>query len=358
LTNREPRQRFNQWKIGLADAVMVEALAVRNHGSMGGSQLFQKGFDERALADAGLAGHKHDLTPARSRLLEPVCKFRELGFPADQSRRLGCGGRRIVLAAVAVLGTAQPASADVITDWNTRAVAFLVSRNVPPPPAERVVAMTQVAMFDAVNSIERKYRPYLVQLPAAATVSKEAAAAAAAGTVLAGVNSQAREEMKAALAAYLAAIPDGAAKTEGVKLGEAVASKILEARTNDGSTAADTYRPRTTAGVYVPTAPTLGSHWPGVKPFAMTSASQFRPAPPIALASADWSANYNEIKDLGGLTSSKRSAKQTEDARFWLATDGRVYYPVIGTLALAKQLSVIDCARLFALTAVARADAR
>ena len=266
--------------------------------------------------------------------------------------------RRTVLAAVAVLGAAQPASADVITDWNTKAVAFLVSRNVPPPPAERVVAMTQVAMFDAVNSIERKYRPYLVQLPAAATVSKEAAAAAAAGTVLAGVNPQAREEMKAALAAYLAAIPDGAAKTEGVKLGEAVASKILEARTNDGSTAADIYRPRTTAGVYVPTAPTLGSHWPGVKPFAMTSASQFRPAPPIALASADWSADYNEIKDLGGLTSSKRSAKQTEDARFWLATDGRVYYPVIGTLALAKQLSVIDCARLFALTAVARADAR
>ena len=265
--------------------------------------------------------------------------------------------RRTVLAAVAVLGTAQPASADVITEWNTKAVAFLVSRNVPPPPAERVVAMTQVAMFDAVNSIERKYRPYLVQLPAAATVSKEAAAAAAAGTVLAGVNPQAREEMKAALAAYLAAIPDGAAKTEGIKLGEAVASKILEARTNDGSTAADIYRPRTTAGVYVPTAPTLGSHWPGVKPFAMTSASQFRPAPPIALASADWSADYNEIKDLGGLTSSQRSAKQTEDARFWLATDGRVYYPVIGTLAQAKQLSVIDCARLFALTAVARADA-
>lgn len=67
--------------------------------------------------------------------------------------------RRTVLAAVAVLGAAQPASADVITDWNTKAVAFLVSRNVPPPPAERVVAMTQVAMFDAVNSIERKYGP-------------------------------------------------------------------------------------------------------------------------------------------------------------------------------------------------------
>ena len=89
--------------------------------------------------------------------------------------------RRTVLAAIAVLGAAQPASADVITDWNDQAVAFRVSRNVGPPPAERIIAMTQVAMFDAVNSIERKYRPYLVQLPAAPTVSKEAAAAAAAG---------------------------------------------------------------------------------------------------------------------------------------------------------------------------------
>jgi hypothetical protein len=174
--------------------------------------------------------------------------------------------------------------------------------------------------------------------------------------VLAGVAS-ARDEMKAALAAYLAAMPDSAAKQEGIKLGEAVAAKILEARANDGSSAPDSYRPRTTAGVYVPTAPTLGSQWPGVKPFAMTSGSQFRPPAPIALKSAEWAANYNEIKELGGLASSKRSARQTEDARFWLATDGRVYYPVIRTLAQAKELSLVDCARLFALTAVARADA-
>ena len=67
---------------------------------------------------------------------------------------------------MALLGLAQPASADVISDWNEKAVAFGVSRNMGPPPAERIIAMTHVAMFDAVNSIERKYRPYLVQLPA------------------------------------------------------------------------------------------------------------------------------------------------------------------------------------------------
>ena len=102
--------------------------------------------------------------------------------------------RRNALVAIALLGVAQPASADVIADWNDKAVDFIVSHKMPPPPAERLIAMTQLAMFDAVNSIERKYRPYLVQLPAAPTASKEAAAAAAAGTVLAGVDPQAQTE--------------------------------------------------------------------------------------------------------------------------------------------------------------------
>jgi len=262
-----------------------------------------------------------------------------------------------MLAAVAIFGLAHPASADVITDWNENAVSFGVLHNIGPPPAERIIAMTQVAMFDAVNSIERKYRPYLVQLPVPPTASKDAAAAAAAGTVLAGINPQTQATMKSLLESYLAAIPDSPAKAEGIRLGEAVAAKILEERANDGARAPDTYRPRATAGIYVPTAPTAASQWPKVKPFALTSASQFRPAPPIALESAEWAADYNEIKELGGRASTKRSARQTEDARFWLVTDGRGYYPVIRTLVEAKKLSLVDSARLFALAAVAREDA-
>ena len=95
--------------------------------------------------------------------------------------------RLLVVLAVLCLGTIA-ARADVVTDWNDKAVTFAVSRNMGPPPAERIMAMTHLAMFDAVNSIERKYRPYLVQLTVAPTTSKEAAAAAAAGTVLAGVD--------------------------------------------------------------------------------------------------------------------------------------------------------------------------
>jgi hypothetical protein len=263
---------------------------------------------------------------------------------------------RRMLMAIALIASAPSAFADVIADWNEKAVAFVTPRTVPPA-AQRVVAMVQVAMFDAVNSIERRYRPYSVQLPTPATASKEAAAAAAAGSVLLGVFPQAEAELRGALAAYLAAIPDSDAKADGIKIGEAVAARLLAARANDGSSAPDAYRPKARPGVYVPTPLTVGSAWPSVAPFAMTSPSQFRPEPPIALKSEQWAADYNEIKEFGGRASLKRSARQTEDARFWLITGPQSTDPIARQLAAAKKMSVIDSARFMAITAVALADA-
>ena len=260
------------------------------------------------------------------------------------------------LVAVAAIAAAPPAFADAITDWNENAVTLATPR-MPPPAAQRAVAMVQVAMFDAVNSIERRYRPYLVQLPAASTASKEAAAAAAAGTVLAGLFPSAEKQAHELMASYLAALPEGDAKAEGVKLGEAVAAKVLEARRNDGTGAPDAYRPKTKPGVYIPTATTVGSTWPNVTPFALKSPAQFRPAPPIGLAGKEWAANYNEIKDLGGKDSSKRSARQTEDARFWLITGPQSTDPLLRQLVAAKKLGLLDSARFMALASVALADA-
>jgi hypothetical protein len=261
-----------------------------------------------------------------------------------------------LLVAVALIAPAPSAFADVITDWNEKAVAFVTGK-MAPAAGQRVVTIMQVAMFDAVNSIDRRYRPYLTQLPAAASTSKEAAAAAAAGTVLASLNPQAEGEFRSATAAYLATIPDSDAKAQGIKLGEAVAAKILEARANDGADAPDSYRPKTKPGVYVATPPMISSTWSNLKPFAMTSQSQFRPGPPIALTGEQWAADYNEIKDLGAKTSTKRSARQTEDARFWLITGPQSGDPIVRQVAKAKEMSVLDCARFMALVAVAAADA-
>jgi hypothetical protein len=263
--------------------------------------------------------------------------------------------RKLLLAAAAIV-VAPPAFADVITDWNENAVA-LVTPRMAPGTAQRVVAIMQVAMFDAVNSIERRYQPYLAQLPAASSTSKEAAATAAAGAVLASLIPQVQEQVKAKTTAYLASIADSDAKAEGIKLGETVAAKILEVRAKDGADAPDSYRYKTKPGVYVPTAITVSSTWGNVTPFALANSSQFRPAAPIALNSGQWATDYNEIKDLGGKTSTKRSDRQSEDAHFWLITGPQSTEPVVRQVVTARKMSVIDSARFMALTAIAAADA-
>jgi hypothetical protein len=260
---------------------------------------------------------------------------------------------RKALLAAALTCLAAPAVANVITDWDAKAVAVAA----PAPLGQRELAMVHVAMFDAVNSIERRYRPYLVQLTAQKTTSQEAAAAAAAATVLIGLHPEAAEELKAALATYLATIADGEAKSDGIKLGEAVAAKVLQARANDGANAADAYRPKTKPGVYVPTPITVASVWPGLAPFALAKPSQFRPQPPISLESTEWAADFNELKAYGGKTSTRRSTQQTETARFWLMVGAPAYHPVPRQLVTAKQMSVIDSARFMALFAVALTDA-
>jgi hypothetical protein len=263
------------------------------------------------------------------------------------------------LVAVALVGAAPPAFANVITDWDEKAVAVVTpSLGVPSPyPAQRMMGIVHAAMFDAVNSIERRYRPYLVQLPADPTTSKEAAAAAAAAAVLASIDLKTADEMKVAISTYLRSIPDGAAKTDGIKLGEAVAAKVLEARANDGAEAPDDYRPRTAPGVYVSTAITLSSMWPNMKPFAMTTPSQFRPVPPISLESEEWATDYNELKDYGGRLSAKRAGQQTEIARFWLVGPPVSYHPFARELVVAKHMSVVDSARFMALVALGINDA-
>src|SRR5712671_173233 len=267
---------------------------------------------------------------------------------------------RKCLFAIAMIAAAPSAFANVITDWDDKALVAVTPLSslggTSPYMAQRMMALVHVAMFDAVNSIERRYRPYLVQPQAAPTTSKEAAAAAAAAAVLATIDAKTAAEMKIALGAHLESIPDGAAKADGIKLGEAVAAKVLEARANDGCNAPDAYRPRTSPGVYVPTPITISSMWPDMKPFAMAKGSQFRPKPPIALESKEWARDYNELKDYGGQNSVKRTAEQTEMARFWLVGPPVAYHPFVRKLVIAKQMNVVDSARFMALIAVGITD--
>ena len=244
--------------------------------------------------------------------------------------------------------------ADTITDWDTKATAVASSAAL----GEREVTIVDLAMFDAVNSIERRYQPYLEQFPTTGPTSADAAAASAAATALTGVHPEAAASFKTALAEYLAqldATPEALAN--GVRLGEAAALKILEARANDGATGVDSYRPKTTPGQYVPTAVMVCPTWPRMRPFALASPSQFRPGPPLSLKSREWAVDYNEIKEFGSKTSARRSAKQTETARFWLMTGPQAYHPLARQLVAERHLNLVDSARFMALFAVTLTDA-
>src|SRR5260370_3759803 len=108
----------------------------------------------------------------------------------------------VIAGAWLAINAPMSASANVITDWDEKAVAFIQTRMVPPA-GYRAMAIVHIAMFDAVNSIEPRYRPYYAQLPATRETSKEAAGAAAAGAVLIKLVPDAAADIEAALKSYL-----------------------------------------------------------------------------------------------------------------------------------------------------------
>jgi PAP2 superfamily len=263
----------------------------------------------------------------------------------------------LLVGAVATLALPAAVTADVVTDWAAKGVATGAEKQLANAPFTRGLAMMHVAMFEAINAIERRYRPYALDLPAEKTASKDAAGAAAAHAVLVGLFPDEKPKLDQALQAMLAGIPDGQAKAKGLELGKQAAAGIMALRTDDGSAARESYRPFTTAGVYVPTALPIESTSGAIKPWAMQKGSQFRPLPPPALDSETWTRDVNEIRELGALNSKSRTAEQTEIGRFWFLTGPRSYTPLVQQVAEAKKMDVVDCARLYALVSMATSDA-
>jgi hypothetical protein len=263
--------------------------------------------------------------------------------------------RACILFALAILFPSVSV-ADVVTDWNQSAGACVLEAKIYPFAGTRVMAIVHTAMFDAINSIEERYTPYKFKVSAPTGSSPEAAGVAAAHAALVQLFPEQKSALDAAYAASLAQIPDGPGKTTGIAVGEEVAAKVLEWRASDGADAANTYRPITTPGTYVTTTFPIGTQWGSVTPWVMEHGSQFRPAPPPALSSAEWAADYNEIKEIGAKKSARRSSEQTEVARFWTITGPQSFDPIVRQLATAPGRSLSQNARLFALVEMAVAD--
>jgi PAP2 superfamily len=263
----------------------------------------------------------------------------------------------MLLAIALTAAFAGAAHADVIMDWNAKADAIAAEKQVLPAQQSRAMSMLHIAMFEAVNAIERRYTPYQLTLFADRSTSKEAAAAAAAYDVLLATYPDQKAVLDTALTASLSGIPETEGKSNGIVLGQKAAEAVIALRASDGSNAQETYRPYTKPGVYVPTIVPLFSTIGATTPWVMASGSQFRPGPPPALDSETWTRDVNEIREIGARNSTVRTAEQTTIGRFWFLVGPRTYNPIVRQAAMAKRMDVVDCARLFALTSIAGNDA-
>jgi hypothetical protein len=263
---------------------------------------------------------------------------------------------------VTALLSAQTARADAVLDWNVVMLATIAP--APPFPTARFAAVTELAVFEAVNAISGEYEPYLGTITAPPGASAEAAAAAAAHGVLVFYFPLKAAALDAALATSLAAIPDGQSKIDGIATGNAAAAAMIALRANDGSgTGPLTYLPTSsdpgqwqlTAGCSA--AGGLFYNWRNVTPFGLVSGDQFRLGPPPQLTTGDYRKDYIEVKAVGAIDSVLRPADRADIVLFYAA-----FSPVSWAnsaarqIATAQQRSLSQNARAFALLNMAISD--
>jgi hypothetical protein len=262
----------------------------------------------------------------------------------------------VLLATVSLAATAR---ADVVTDWNQTAIATLNAAGVRFPPQTRALAMMHAAIFDAVNATNHRYTPYAIDIYAP-DASPEAAAAAAAHSVLLNLVPSQQLNLDTAYAASLAQIPDGPAKDDGIGVGVTVANGIVALRSGDGSNAVVPYTPGSGPGVWVPTPPAFGPAvfvaFATTTPFTLWSSAQFLAEAPPALTSKNYVSDFNEVKSLGAVNSATRTADETEAALFWIENSDFTWNLIARLAAAANQNDLSENARLFALLNMATAD--
>ena len=275
-------------------------------------------------------------------------------------------GRRDRALTVETLEDRLVLSGDMVLQWNDTLIDAIRADRTPPPQASRAMAIVQTAVYEAVNSIDGSYTPYLVQIPADPGSSLEAATAEAAHDTLVALFPAQQAQFDAKLADALSPIPDGSAKTWGIRVGQAAAQIMLAVRQHDGSDATVPYTPGSNPGDWQPTPPAyqpaLDPQWPNVTPFCMTTGADFRPQGPPALGTADYLAALQKTRDLGAINSHTRTPEQTLIALFWADGAGTTTPPghwnlIAHTVAEAQGNTLVQNARLFALLDMGLADA-
>ncbi|HYT54506.1 MAG TPA: vanadium-dependent haloperoxidase [Verrucomicrobiae bacterium] len=290
-----------------------------------------------------------------------------------------------VLIALALLALASPtvARANAVTDWNQIASDTLVAFPGPaggaPSALQLNMGMTQGAVYDALNAIEPRYQPYLLEERFDPGASKEAATATAAYRVLSNIVSTVpdsipfpnKQQLLDTLATEytnsLDGIPDGPPKDHGIDAGNAAAAAMIAARQDDGRFTPSPWVPNYEPGHWQPLLDANGrpildpTAWvANVRPFLIQSSSQFRTDGPNALTSTAYAEDFNEVKVLGSVNSQTRTPEQTHIALFWGQNAGGpalIWNRLARSLVGQYAIDLGDSAFLFATMNLSAADA-
>ena len=260
--------------------------------------------------------------------------------------------RMTLLAAACAALTATPAAADTVCEWMDFAQAIQTAA-APPPTAPRVPdhdrAMTQVAlaMFEALNAIDRRYESYLGVAEADRTASLDAAAATAAYEVLISHFPNQKTLLDDSYSIFVNEVADKRARDSGIVIGKAAAAMAIKAGGIDPAVVQTPYLPRTQAGVWVPTQlPVFAPFSTAFKPWILERADSVRPGPPPSLDSERWVRDYDEVKRLGAKNSKERTPQETLMARYRITPN---MMPAYRLAADAPGRRAVENARMFAM---------
>src|SRR5262245_1236049 len=264
-----------------------------------------------------------------------------------------------------LLPQALPAP-NVVTDWAGIVQPAINNAAAPRPPASSEVLHATIvpAMYDAAMATEGGYQPFTaaIEAPAGADV-RAAVATAAYRTARVRIPSQA-SYLDAQYATYVAGIPDGQGKSDGIVVGETAAQQVIALRATDGFDNVVLYQCSAVpppAGEFEPnggcaTQP-VDAKVGQIKPFTFADPSQFRPAGPDPLTSNAYTTDFIEVRDFGRATSAVRTPEQTDVAYFWSENAHAHWNRNLIDLAISYGLSVRETARLFAMAHTSAADA-
>lgn len=265
----------------------------------------------------------------------------------------------LMISAVAATWTSVPANADPVTDWwdiaRRHNLASLTGPGPRLPETERATTRTALAMFEAVNSIDRRYESYLGLAQGNVNASQDAAAATAAFKVLSAHYPASRASLEESYSMAMALIPEGAAKEAGRLIGEQAAEAAVGARGINAQIPQESFRPQTAPGEWIGAdLPMIDVYWGAFTPWVVTSHDELRPPPPPSLTSDRYARDFDEVQRLGGRNSSARTPQQTLIARY---RQGYDLSPMVRYLTDRPGRAQVENARLLALYQMAGDDA-